>query len=55
MMFAYIDVALGSMALQAAAGCLFAGVIMGRRLFALPLAWLGFQKASLEPTDEPQE
>lgn len=40
MMFAYIDIALGSMLLQATAGMVLAGMVMGRRLLAAPLAWI---------------
>jgi hypothetical protein len=40
MLFAYIDPALGSMLLQAAAGVILAAVVMGRRVLATPLRWL---------------
>jgi hypothetical protein len=40
MILAYIDAALGSMLLQALAGMILAGIVMGRRIIAAPLAWL---------------
>ena len=40
MLVAYIDAALGSMLLQAMAGLVLAGVVMGRRILAVPLGWM---------------
>jgi len=50
MLFAYIDPALGSMLLQGMAGMILAGMIMGRRILALPLAW--FQNRGTMPESE---
>ena len=47
MLFSYIDSALGSMLLQAMAGMIFAGMVMGRRILAVPLAW--FQSRGTMP------
>jgi len=49
MLFAYIDVALGSMLLQAIAGMVLAGIVMGRRVLVAPLAW--FRKDSDNESD----
>jgi hypothetical protein len=40
MLVAYIDAALGSMLLQAMAGLVLAGVVMGRRILAVPFGWI---------------
>ena len=55
MLFAYIDSALGSMLLQAMAGVIFAGMVMGRRILAAPLAWFQSKGASPESELELQE
>lgn len=47
-LIAYIDAALGSMVLQALAGTVFAGLVMGRRLLMAPLAWLGSRRSAQE-------
>lgn len=39
MLIAYIDLALGSMLIQAMAGVILAGIVMGRRFLAAPFAW----------------
>ena len=44
MLFAYIDLSLGSMLLQAMAGVIFAAVVMGRRILAAPLEWLHLKR-----------
>jgi hypothetical protein len=49
MIFAYIDVALGSMILQAMAGMVLAGVVMGRRALLAPLAW--FRKSANDESE----
>ena len=49
-LIAYIDVALGSMLLQALAGTVLAGMLMGRRIFAAPLKWFGFNRSGKTPT-----
>lgn len=49
MLFAYIDIALGSMLIQAMAGMVLAGMVMGRRLLAAPLSW--FSSSAAENTD----
>lgn len=50
MLFAYIDLALGSMLLQGMAGMVLAAMIMGRRFLALPFAW--FQSRDAMPESE---
>jgi hypothetical protein len=55
MLFAYIDSALGSMLLQGMAGMILAGMIMGRRILAVPLAWFQSRGAMPESEDELQE
>jgi len=50
MVIAYIDLALGSMLLQATAGMILAGMVMGRRILALPLTW--FQSRGTMPGSE---
>jgi hypothetical protein len=50
MLIAYIDTALGSMLLQAMAGMIFAAMVMGRRILAIPLAWMS-SKNSAQDTD----
>ena len=50
MLFAYIDLALGSMLLQGMAGMILAGVIMGRRILTAPFAW--FQSRGSMPVSE---
>jgi hypothetical protein len=55
MLLAYIDTALGSMLLQGMAGMILAGIVMGRRILAIPLAWLHSRGAMPESVDELQE
>ena len=55
MLFAYIDSALGSMLLQAMAGMVLAGMVMGRRILAVPLAWLKPESDEPESDCEIQE
>jgi hypothetical protein len=55
MLFAYIDTALGSMLLQGMAGMILAGMIMGRRILAVPLAWFQSRGATPESEGELQE
>jgi hypothetical protein len=55
MLFAYIDLALGSMLLQGMAGMVLAAMIMGRRFLALPFAWLQSRGAMPESESELQE
>jgi hypothetical protein len=55
MLFAYIDTALGSMLLQGVAGMILAGMIMGRRILAVPLAWFQNRGPMPEPEGELQE
>ena len=55
MLFAYIDTALGSMLLQGMAGMILAGMIMGRRILAVPLTWFQNRGAMPEPESELQE
>ena len=55
MLFAYIDPALGSMLLQGIAGMILAGIVMGRRILALPLTWFQSRGAMPEPVVENQE
>jgi hypothetical protein len=50
MLFAYIDLALGSMLLQATAGMVLAGIIMGRRILAVPFTW--FQSSGTMPESD---
>jgi hypothetical protein len=50
MLFGYIDVALGSMVLQAMAGMVLAGIVMGRRMIFAPLAW--FRKDSENESED---
>ena len=50
---AYIDPSLGSMLLQAMAGILLAALVMGRRLFVVPLEWLHLRRRA--PKDQPEE
>jgi hypothetical protein len=50
MLFAYIDSVLGSMLLQGMAGMILAGMVMGRRILAVPLAW--FQNRGTVPESE---
>jgi len=40
MLFAYIDIALGSMLIQAMAGMVLAGIVMGRQLLTASLTWI---------------
>ena len=55
MLFAYIDPALGSMLLQGMVGMILAGMVMGRRILALPLAWFQSRGAMPESEGELQE
>ena len=55
MLLAYIDMALGSMLLQAMAGMVIAAMVMGRRLLAAPLAWISSRSAARESESEIQE
>jgi hypothetical protein len=50
MIFAYIDIALGSMLLQGMAGMVLAGMVMGRRVLAAPLEW--FQNKGTKPESQ---
>jgi hypothetical protein len=50
MLIAYIDLALGSMLVQATAGMVLAGLVMGRRILAVPLTW--FQSRGTMPESE---
>jgi len=43
-LIAYIDAALGSMLLQALAGTVLTGLLMGRRFLMAPFAWLGSRR-----------
>jgi hypothetical protein len=54
MLVAYIDAALGSMLLQAMGGMILAGIVMGRRIFAVPFAWMN-SKSATEANGELQE
>ena len=54
-LIAYIDMALGSMLLQALAGTVLAGMLMGRRIFAAPLEWIGFNRSAQDPDSESPE
>lgn len=54
MLIAYIDLALGSMLIQAMAGIVLAGMVMGRRFLAAPFAWFSSKNAQ-EPESELQE
>jgi hypothetical protein len=47
-LIAYIDVALGSMALQAFAGIVIGALVMGRRFLMSPFAWLGLRRSAQE-------
>jgi hypothetical protein len=47
-LIAYLDVALGSMALQAVAGMFIAGLVMGRRFLMSPFSWLGSRRSAQE-------
>ena len=55
MLFSYIDAALGSMLLQGMAGMILAGMVMGHRILAVPLAWFQSSGAMPESEDEPRE
>jgi hypothetical protein len=55
MLFAYIDVVLGSMLLQGMAGMILAGIVMGRRVLAAPLGWFQSKEAVAESQGELQE
>ena len=55
MLFAYIDSALGSMLLQGMAGLILAGMVMGRRILAAPLAWFRSRGTMPEVEGELQE
>ncbi len=54
-LIAYIDVALGSMALQAFAGMVIAGLVMGRRFLTSPFTWLGSRRSPQECDDGANE
>ena len=45
MLLAYIDPAIGSMILQAVAAVVLAGGLFFRRIFYVPLVWLGLKQA----------
>jgi hypothetical protein len=55
MLLAYIDTALGSMLLQAMAGVIFAGMVMGRRILATPLAWMSSRNSTPDSDGEALE
>lgn len=55
MIFAYIDLALGSMLLQAMAGVIFAAMVMGRRMLVAPLSWISSRDTADETNSERQE
>jgi hypothetical protein len=55
MLFAYIDPALGSMMLQAVAGLVLAGVVMGRRILVAPFAWLRVKRPPCESDSDLSE
>jgi hypothetical protein len=55
MLFAYIDLALGSMLLQGMAGMVLAAMIMGRRFLAAPFAWFQSRDGVTESEGELQE
>jgi len=55
MIFAYIDLALGSMLLQAMAGVIFAAMLMGRRILAAPLSWISSRGSADESNSEQHE
>jgi hypothetical protein len=55
MILAYIDMALGSMLLQAMAGVVFAAIVMGRRVLTAPLAWFYGKSADQDSNSDSQE
>ena len=55
MILAYIDLAFGSMLLQAMAGVIFAAMVMGRRILAAPLAWISSRGSAEEANSEQHE
>ncbi len=55
MLFAYIDRALGSMLLQAMAGAIFAALVMGRKIFVAPFAWIHSRNSVQNASGDSQE
>ncbi len=53
MILGYIDINLGSMALQAFAGLIFSGVVMGRHILAHSFRWFSSNEAQQDSSSEP--